>query len=235
MAVEAQASTSATAGVDETTLRTCVVTRSKRPPEELLRFVEAPDGRIVPDLARRLPGRGVWVTAERQTVIEAVKKNAFAKSLRRRVVVPPELPDQIEQLLRRRLVEALSLTNKAGLVTTGYDRVDAALERGRVEVLLHGLDASDDGRSRLDRKFRAIARDRGREALIVRVLTSDELSLALGRPNVVHAALSAGGATDKFLNEARRVIRFRAGSPATDDENAARSRAAEDYSRAGKV
>lgn len=197
------------------------MSRVKRAPEELIRFVVDPEGRVVADLGRRLPGRGVWVTAERSTVAEAVKRNAFVKSFRSRVVVPADLPHQIERLLLRRVADALSLSNKAGLVTTGFTRIEAALGGGAVAALVHGTDAAEDGAGKLDRIFRAVARDAGRPAPIIRLLNVEELSLALGRSNVVHAALSAGGATNKFLNEASRVVRFRSDTPASSGESAA--------------
>lgn len=228
------AQTDRSAAGREVTLRTCAVTRLKRPPEELIRFVESPDGQIVPDLARRLPGRGVWVTAERAALAEAVKKNAFARSLRHRVAVPPDLPDLVERLLRKRAIEALSLANKAGLVTSGFERVDAQLGQGSVAVLLHAREAAEDGKTKLDRKLRASVRERGGAGPVICAFTSDELSLALGRPNVVHAALSAGGATGKFLNEASRVIRYGSASPASGKQFGS-SESRKDHSRAGKV
>ncbi len=97
-------------------LRRCVVTRAERAPDDLLRFVVDPSGAIVPDLARKLPGRGVWVTADKASVAAAVKANAFAKSLKRQVTVAPDLPDRVESLFVKRALEALSLANKAGLV-----------------------------------------------------------------------------------------------------------------------
>src|SRR5690606_38506391 len=108
-----------------TSLRTCVVTREQRPPEDLIRFVPGPDGQIVPDVGRRLPGRGVWVTAERGAVAEAVKRKAFSKGLKRQVTAAADLPDLVERLLMKRATDALSLANKAGLVTTGFTRVEA--------------------------------------------------------------------------------------------------------------
>src|SRR5258705_4496366 len=218
----------ATAG-SESPLRTCIVTRAKLPPSDLIRFVVDPAGVVVPDLARRLPGRGTWVTAERAVIAEAVKRNAFSKVLRRRVTADAELPQQIERLLLRRLADTLSLANKAGLVTTGFSRIDAAITAGNVAVLLHGSGRAQDGQRKLDRKLLAVSREAGRESPILRELTVDELSLALGRLNVVHAALGARGATTKFLNEATRVARYRSGIPALSREAAA------DASRSMKV
>jgi len=204
-----------------TPLRTCVVTREQKPPEELIRFVEGPDGQIVPDLARRLPGRGVWVTAERSAVAEAVKRKAFARSLKRQVSVPPDLPDLVERLLEKRVLDALSLANKAGLVITGFTRIEAAIASGTVAVLLHGREAAADGIGKLNRRFQAVCRQKGKPALIIQELTVEQMSLALGRSNVVHAALGAGGGTTNFLNEVGRLTRYRSGKPALNIESAA--------------
>jgi predicted RNA-binding protein YlxR (DUF448 family) len=198
-----------------------VVSRESRPPAELIRFVASPDGQIVPDLARRLPGRGIWVKAERDAVAEAVKRKSFAKGLKRRVVASADLPDLVDQLLVRRSLGALSLANKSGRVTTGFTRVEAALIGGSVAVLLHAADGAADGAGKLDRRFVAISAQAGSKPLILRELTSEQMSLAIGRPNVVHAALSAGGATTKFLNEASRMTRYRSGLPASESEIAA--------------
>lgn len=203
-------------------LRTCVVTREQKPPEELIRFVEGPDGQIVPDLARRLPGRGVWVTAERNAVAEAVKRKAFARSLKRQVSVPSDLPETVERLLVKRAMDALSLANKAGLVITGFTRIDAAIASGKVAAVLHGREAAADGVDKLNRRFQAACRQSGKPAPIIQELTVEQMSLALGRSNVVHAALSAGGGTTNFLNEVGRVTRYRSGKSASNSESAAR-------------
>lgn len=222
MAVRGKSVGQAGAG-SEASLRTCVASRRTYPPDDLIRFVVAPDGRIVPDLARRLPGRGVWVAAERGAVADAVRRNAFARSLRRRVEVGPELPDLVERLLERRAMEALSLANKAGLAITGFARIEAAISAGSVVALLHGVEAAADGAGKLDRRFIAVSSETGRAAPVVRQLTVAQLSLALGGPNVVHAALCAGGATQNFLNEASRLNRYRAGSPASHSKVAVSS------------
>jgi len=196
-------------------LRRCIVTRSELSPDDLIRFVADPSGRIVPDIARKLPGRGVWVTGERSAVEAAVKANAFAKSLKRQVMVPPDLPQIIDALFVRRLLNALSLANKAGLVSTGAEKVEKLLDSGRAVALLHGSDGTSEGRRKLDRKFTAIQRDKGQPARVVDWLTIEELSLAMGRSNVVHAGLIQGGATKRLLSEAERLRRYRSGLSAS--------------------
>jgi predicted RNA-binding protein YlxR (DUF448 family) len=141
------------------------VSRVQRPPEELIRFVLAPDGSIVPDLARRLPGRGVWVAATRETVAAAVRQKAFAKSLKQQVAMPDDLPGLVERLLVKRVGEALSLTNKAGLLVAGFAKIEGLLEQGRAVILIHASDAAADGVEKLNRKFKALV---GRKAARIR-------------------------------------------------------------------
>jgi predicted RNA-binding protein YlxR (DUF448 family) len=196
-------------------LRRCAVTRAELPPEDLIRFVADPSGTIVPDLSRKLPGRGVWVRGERPAIEAAVKTNAFAKSLKRQVSVPEDLSQRIDALFLGRLLNTLSLANKAGLVSTGAEKVEKLLDGGRAMALVHGADGTAEGRRKLDRKFSAIQGDKGQPAPIVDWLTIEQLSLAIGRSNVVHAALIQGGATRRFLSEAERLKRYRCGLSAS--------------------
>ncbi len=209
--------------------RTCALTRQPLTPEDGLRFVAAPDGTISPDLARRLPGRGVWLTCTRAVVAEAARKGAFQRSLKRPVTIPDGLADLVEQLLVRRAVEALSLANKAGLVTTGFTKVEIAVQKGACAFLLHASDAAADGVEKLDRKLASsLANDRpagqntdqkvNTDTRILDCLSSAELSLAMGRSNVVHAALSRGGAATRYSREAERLRRYRAPASAHADK-----------------
>ncbi len=192
-------------------LRLCAVSRTQRPPDDLIRFVLAPDGSIVPDLARRLPGRGVWVAATRATVAAAVRQKVFARSLKQPVSMPADLPGLVERLLVKRVAEALSLANKAGLLVAGFAKVEGLLDQRQAAVLLHASDGAADGVEKLNRKFKALMGSERFEQSTVAELTSAELSLAIGRPNVVHAAASEGGASQRMLQEAVRLRRYRAG------------------------
>ena len=192
--------------------RLCAVTRAELSPDDLIRFVRAPSGEIVPDLERVLPGRGVWLTCNRKIVEKAIVTRSFGRSLKADVRVPDDLPERIDTMLARRAANTLALANKAGLVVTGFEKIDSALEKGGIVVVLHGSDAADDGRQKLDRKFKAIQRDRGQKAPIIGVLTIAQLSLAMGRPSVVHAALLPGGLVKRFQREAERVSRYRSAS-----------------------
>jgi len=199
----------------EGSLRLCAATRSGLPPEKLIRFVAAPSGEIVPDLARRLPGRGVWIACDKAIVAKAVKANIFAKSLKRQVTVAADLAERVEGLLVQRALEALAMANKAGLVTAGFAQAEALIESGSAAALLHGAGAAQGGREKLDRKFVAAAREEGPRPRIVTGLSIEQLSLAMGRSNVVHAALKPGGATERFLSETERMERYRSGSNAS--------------------
>ena len=192
-------------------LRRCAVSRAHKPPDELIRFVAGPDRTIVPDLARRLPGRGVWVDATRAAVAEAVRRKAFARSLQRNVEVPAELPTLVERLMQQRLVETVSLANKAGLLVAGFAKVEELIAAGRAVVVIHAVEAAADGAQKLDRKFKVLARSPDGQAEIVRELTVAELSLAMGRPSVIHAAAADGGASRRLIDEARRLGRYRRG------------------------
>lgn len=196
-------------------VRLCAVTRTECKIEDLIRFGAGLDGVVVPDLALRLPGRGVWVSLSRAVVEQAVRRNFFAKSLKRNVTPPADLPARIDALLEKRVLEALSLANKAGQVIPGFAKVEEALETGAVAGLFHGKDGAADGTERLNRKFNAISAANDYVGLIVSELTIEQISLAIGRSNVVHAAIISGGAAARLLDEARRLSRYRASPDAS--------------------
>lgn len=186
--------------------RRCIVTGESGPTAPLIRFVLGPDGTPVPDLAERLPGRGMWLTATRAAAEQAVKKRAFSRAARTPVETPPDLPDILERLLAERAVQAVSLARKAGLAVAGFEKVKARLQAGEVGALIEARDGSPAQRA----KLRPMAGD----APVVDVLTADELGLAFGRASVIHAALDSGGAADRALRESQRLSGFRAGPDA---------------------
>lgn len=193
--------------------RLCAVSRTHAEPDDLIRFVAGPDGQIVPDLTRRLPGRGVWVGATRKLVRTAIQQKVFGRSLKQPVSVADDLDLLIERLMTRRLAEAVSIANKAGLLVTGFAKVDEQLEKARVTVLIHASDGALGGATKLDRKFQALVGPEAFEQAVVKELTGPELDLAIGRSNVVHAAASEGGASLRILQEAARLRRYRSGEP----------------------
>jgi uncharacterized protein len=190
-------------------LRQCAVTRAERSADTMIRFVAGPNGAIAPDLAGKLLGRGVWVTATEAAVTAAVKRNVFAKSLKRSVTPDPGLAALVDRLLLERARQALSFANKAGLVVTGFAKVEDTLERGKAIALVQASDAAEDGVERLWRKFQAISAASGRSPHRSRLMPSGDLSLAMGRLNVVHAALTQGGQARAFLRESLRLEHFR--------------------------
>lgn len=192
--------------------RRCAVTRTVRPKTELIRFVASPEGDIVPDLKEKLPGRGVWVTAAHDLVAEAAKRNAFSRALKSQVQSPADLADRVGRMLNDAALQALSLANKAGEVTFGFSKIEEALNKGRVFALVHASDASEDGCRKLDGKYRAIAGEAAIPPL--RAFDAEQLSLASGRTNVIHAALTEGGAAANFVAAASRAERYALGSGA---------------------
>ena len=186
------------------TERLCVVARVAKPVDDLLRFVAGPDGTLAPDIKRKLPGRGVWVTASRRALEAAVRRGAFARSLKEGIRIPADLPDLIDRLLARAALDALAIANKAGRVVAGFERVGSALKADRLAALIHATEASPDG----VRKLAGV--QTGAPVPLVRTFTASQLGLALGRPNVIHAALLGGREGDSFLARWRTLERYRA-------------------------
>jgi predicted RNA-binding protein YlxR (DUF448 family) len=190
--------------------RFCVVTRTVRPVAELIRFVLGPDGEAVPDLKNKLPGRGVWVTASQGTLDDAIKRKVFARGFKRDVRIPSDLLDRTRQLLERSALDALAIAGKAGSVAAGYAKVETALAHGRVVILLHAVEAAPDGVGKLASAVRHSPS--AGSVTVMQCLTSAQLDLALGRPNVIHAALLAGPSNDTVLARLRRLEQFRTGN-----------------------
>ncbi len=193
--------------------RLCVATRTVRPVGDLLRFVVGPDGAAVPDLKGKLPGRGVWVTATRTALGDAIKRRAFSRGFKRDIRLDADLLSRTERLLEKAALDALAIAGKAGLAIAGFAKIETALAHEPVVVLLHAAKASPDGVRKLDAALRRSSKDR--PVAVISVLTSAQLDLALGRPNVVHAALLAGPASDTFLARLRRLEQFRTGDLGT--------------------
>lgn len=193
------------------TERTCIVDRQSKPVDALIRFVVAPDGTVVPDLRRRLPGRGVWVTADADHVARAEAKGRLARAFEGPARVEPGLADRVDRLLMDAALGALSLARKAGSLVSGFAKVEAAIGRDDVAALIHAADASDDGVGKLDQAAR---RRHGEKAPpSVRIFTSGQLNLAFARTNVIHAALLAGPASENLLARIRDLDRFRGNGP----------------------
>lgn len=203
--------------------RSCVVTRAVKAPEDLIRFVVGPDGILVPDLRRKLPGRGVWISLSATMVGEAIKRRAFERSLKAKVVVPPDLAAMIDSLMLKDAQQALAMSNKAGLVQAGFAKVEAVIGSGRCAAVIEASDGAEDGRRKIGQALRRaeLAREEAglkpRKVPVVSIFTGEDLELALGRAHVIHAALAPGPAAEGFLSRWRRLVRYR-----TDDAGAIR-------------
>jgi predicted RNA-binding protein YlxR (DUF448 family) len=198
------------------TERFCAATGAVKPVDEMIRFVIGPDGAPVPDLKRRLPGRGIWITATRQALRSAIGRKAFARGFKRDVRVAPDFVDFTERLIERAALDALAIAHKAGKVAIGFGKVEAALARDRVAGLLHAAEAAADGVRKVDAALRRQFGGDPIEAekiVVISTFTSAQLGLALGRSNVIHAALFAGPESETFLARAARLDRFRTGGP----------------------
>jgi len=192
---------------DETTERTCIVTREQKPPAAMIRFVIGPDGEVVADLRRRLPGRGVWVTAKADLVETAERKHLFQRGFGEPVKVAPGLAGRIAAQLTAATESALSLARKAGTAVAGFGKVETALGHGNVLALIQAREAAPDG----VQKLAGAAKRAGLTPEIVNVFKSEQLDLAFGRTNVIHAALLAGPASDNVLARVRALTAFLGG------------------------
>jgi len=198
--------------------RFCAVTGTVKPTDEMIRFVVGPDG-IVPDLKHKLPGRGLWITATRAALAEAIAKKLFARGFKRDIRAGKELLELTERLLARAALDALAIAAKAGTVAAGFGKTEDALARKPVVALIEASDAAAVGKAKLKAALRR--RPDADEIPVIAAFSSAQLDLALGRSNVVHAALLAGSASDMFMTRFRRLERFR-----TDDRSSAGNRPA---------
>src|SRR5262245_29133714 len=187
--------------------RFCAATGEVKPVGEMIRFVLDPDGAVVPDLKRRLPGRGIWITATRQALAAAVARKAFARGFKRDVCASVELVAMTDELIERAALDALAIAHKARKVAIGFTKVEAALAHQPVVAVLRAADAAPDG----VRKLAAAQHHRADAAQIVVIgaFASAQLDLALGRSNVIHAALLAGPESETFLARVGRLEGFR--------------------------
>ncbi len=191
---------------DELRERRCIVTGEVLPEGRLIRFVADPDGRVVPDIAAKLPGRGMWVSADRKSLEKAIAKKLFSRAAKKPVTADGELPARVERLLASRMADDLGLARRAGAAILGFDQVAAALaEKNPPALLVEASDGAADGR----RKLIAVAWAQGFKPKVIDCLNSQELGLALGRENVVHAALKSGQLAERLEMNAGRLAGFR--------------------------
>lgn len=183
-------------------LRRCLVTRTSQPKDRLVRFVTDHEGRVTVDLAARLPGRGMWLSASRDVVNKAVGRNVFARAAGR-AVASPDLADELESLLAARLLDDVGLARRAGQIVIGFEKVRAAVTTGAAALLLEASDGAQDG----ERKLRRLAP----HLPCIKALSRRELGRAVGRDDVVHAAVTAGGLARRMMIDGERLAGFRPG------------------------
>ena len=171
----------------------------------LIRFVAAPDGTVAPDLARKLPGRGLWVEATRAALQTAIKKNAFARAAKAPLKPGVDLPDRVAVMLAERLLAGLGLARRGGGLVMGYTKTAQAIEQGKAAALIEASDGADDGR----RKMMQVVRRAAKRPRVVGLFTCSELSLALGGENVIHTAFLAGRAAERWTQDVERLSGFR--------------------------
>lgn len=193
--------------------RTCIVTRETREPDGLIRFVAAPDRSVVPDIRRKLPGRGCWVTAERRFVDEAARKNLFRKGLKADVTVPPDLGAMVDRVFSQNALGALGLARKAGALVLGAAKVEAAVRSGAALAVLHATEAQPDGIRKIAQGRRATDHLGGPDIPAYKLFSEAELGLALGGLSVIHAALLAEDAGKAALKRVVALDRYRGGTP----------------------
>ena len=185
-------------GLPSPTLRRCIVTRAALEKPALIRFVIDPEGKVTPDLKEKLPGRGLWVTADRAILTQAVVKNAFSKAAKQSVKVDPALVDRVKELAKREVMDLVGLAKKSGQLTAGFEKVEQKLRAGQVGLLLAASDGAEDGRGKL-------ARLAGSGVEICAPLAAADLAHALGRDHAVHAAIRPGNIATRIATAARRL------------------------------
>jgi predicted RNA-binding protein YlxR (DUF448 family) len=176
--------------------RKCIATGEVQPKYGLVRFVVGPDDQVVPDILGKLPGRGMYVAADRAALEQAVTKKLFSRAAKKQVNVPDGLVEEVEKQLARRVVDLISLQRKGGRAVAGYEKVKSWLQNEEAEVLIQASDGSGRGKSKLSTPH---------FGQYIGWLTADELGLAFGRQTVIHGALASGGLTLRVVEEAQRL------------------------------
>ena len=204
--------------ISEVNGRLCIVTRESGSADDLIRFVAAPDGTVVPDLKRKLPGRGCWVKAERAVLEKAMAKNLFARALKSKVIVPAELADQVDRLLAADLAGMMSLARKAGEYVAGFAKVDSAVRSGAAIAVFHAQDAADDGVRKVGQARKAfhMLAETDAEIPAFRPFSAEEMVKLMGENGFIHACVLAGKAGEGVVKRARLLERFRSSGNARE-------------------
>lgn len=186
-----------------------LVTGEVMPEERLVRFVAGPDGVVVPDVARKLPGRGLWVEAKRESVDLAARKGGFSRAAKTKLMAPADLSDQVDRLLAARLLSGLGLARRAGDLTLGFEKAATAIEAGKVAWMVEANDGSADGRRKLLQSARRAKAANLRSPQLLGIFDAEELGLALGLGNVIHVAFLAGRGAERWTIDVERLSGFR--------------------------
>ena len=190
-----------------------LVTHEVMDESRLIRFVAAPDGSVAPDLGRKLPGRGMWVAADRASIEAAAKKNLFSRSAKTKLNAASDLADTVERLLYRRCLDQLGLARREGVLISGFEKSAAAIRAGKAAWVIEASDGASDGRGKL------LALARHQTAKVCGVFNADDLSLALGLENAIHVVLLYGGRADRWTIEVERLAGFKSLRPSEWDQD----------------
>ncbi|WP_199925160.1 RNA-binding protein [Neorhizobium sp. SOG26] len=193
--------------------RTCIVTREAASPETLIRFVAGPDGKVVPDLKRQLPGRGCWIKPERALIDRAVAKKLFARAFKKDVKADADLGALVDRLIAADLIGMMNMARKAGQFITGAMKVDAAVRSGAALAVFHAADASPDGIRKIDqaRKAWKLGNDAEHDIPSFRLFTSAEMDEVMGQNAFIHACALAGQAGEGVVKRANLLEQYRGG------------------------
>ena len=211
--------------------RTCILSRRTAPREELIRLALGPDGQVAPDVRARAPGRGAWIGVGREALDEANAKGKLKGALQRAfkagdLDVPADLGERIQAALRQQALDRLGMEARAGNLVNGADRIEQAARTGKIHLLIHAADAGEDGRKRLDQAWRVGG---GGPSGLVFPEGRTILSMALGRENVVHIALTDAGAARRVLHAINRWQAFIDPDAGLDGGHAAGPSAADEF------
>lgn len=193
--------------------RMCIATRESGSPDELIRFVAAPDGTVVPDLKRTLPGRGCWVKIDRSLVERAVAKKLFARALKADVKAADDLAERVERLFLQQLLQMMNMARKAGQLVTGSAKVDAAIRSGAAIAVFHSTDAAADGVRKIDQARKAwhLGMETEEEIPSFRLFSESEMEGVMGQNAFIHAAVLAGQAGEGVVKRAKMLEQYRNG------------------------
>ena len=193
--------------------RMCIVTRESGSPDELIRFVAAPDGTVIADLKRELPGRGCWVKVDRSLVDKAVAKKLFARALKADVKAAAELGETVDTLLVQQLMQMMNMARKAGQFVTGSAKVDAAVRSGAAIAVFHATNAAEDGVRKIDQARKAwhLGMETEEEIPSFRLFSESEMEGVMGQNAFIHAAVLAGQAGEGVVKRAKMLEQYRNG------------------------